>query len=284
VTRLALVTARELPHTDDDRPLLDRAFGAAGASSEWVVWDDPSVDWAGYDLVVVRSPWDYTSNYERFLDWIDLVERASELVNSAAVLRWNSHKSYLAALAGRGVPVVPTVVVDEGAELDLRALLDARDWADAVVKPAVSVGAIGARRVSVDTAARLEADADLLVQPFVPGIAAGETSVVFLDGEPSHAVRKVPATGDFRVQVQHGGREEATRATSAQVDVGLRALSAVADLVDPGGGQVRYARVDTVDTDDGPLLMEVEMIEPALYLHLAPAAAADRFVTAVRRS
>lgn len=282
MTRVALVTARELPHPDDDRPHLDRAFGAAGWSSAWAVWDDPSVDWARFDLVVVRSPWDYTSNYEAFVDWIDRVGRVSTLVNPASVLRWNSHKSYLTALADRGVPVVPTVVVARGAELDLPALLAERGWTDAVVKPAVSVGAIGARRVGIAAAGRETAEVDLLVQPFVPGIAAGETSVIFFGGEPSHAVRKVPATGDYRVQVQHGGRETVARATSAQIDLGRRALSAVAAVVD-GGERVRYARVDSVDTADGPRLMELELIEPALYLHLAPAAA-DRFVAAIGRA
>jgi len=279
--RLALVTARELSHPDDDRPLLDSAFAAVGITPDWVVWDDLSVAWARYDRVVVRSPWDYTAKYERFLDWVDLVGRESVLVNPAPVVRWNSHKAYLGELAERGVPVVPTVVVAAGTELDLAALLAGRGWPSAVVKPAVSVGAIGARRVEGDSTPPLVADVDLLVQPFVPAIAAGETSVVFAGGEPTHAVRKVPAAGDYRVQVQHGGHEVATVATPAQIALGRRALAAMATGFAAEDEAVRYARVDCVDTDAGPLLMELELIEPSLFLHLAPPAAAARFVDAV---
>ena len=184
-------------------------------------------------------------------------------------MAWNSHKSYLLDLADRGVDVVPTAMIPAGTPLELDRLLDEHGWTEAVVKPAVSVGAIGATRVHRGEAAGWRAApglGDLLVQPMMAGVAEGETSMIVIDGRITHAVRKIPAVGEFRVHVQYGGRESVHQPEPAELDLARRALAAV-------GRPLLYGRIDCVASPDGPRLMELELIEPSLFLPLAPPAA-----------
>jgi glutathione synthase/RimK-type ligase-like ATP-grasp enzyme len=242
-----------------------------------VAWDDPGADWSRYDAVWLRSTWNYTQDHDGFLAWVARVATHATLLNPAPIVRWNSHKSYLVDLEERGVDVVPTVVVRSGDGLALDRVLDERGWTEAVVKPAVSVGAIGATRVSRDAAAGWAPDdglGDLLVQPLMPGVSRGETSMIAVEGQVTHAVRKIPATGDFRVHVEYGGEEVTHEPTTAELDLAARALAAV-------GERLLYARVDCVESPDGPRLMELELIEPSLFLPLAPAGALDALADAV---
>jgi hypothetical protein len=212
--RMALVTCEQLPVADDDQAVIDGALHDLGMADrvDWVAWNSDA-HWPAYGLAWIRTPWDYAENYDEFLSWLDRIEDEITVVNPVPVLRWNSHKGYLLDLERAGVPIVPTVVLRRPTPDDLEAVLDRRGWREAVVKPAVSVGAIGASRVSAratTNAAALagavgEGDGDVLVQPFVSGVADGEVSIVMLDGQVSHAVRKVPAAGDFRVHEYYGG-------------------------------------------------------------------------------
>ncbi len=274
---LALVTCGELPVPDVDRPVLDALLAARGVVAEWVPWDDPGVDWSSYRAAWIRSTWNYTAQHRAFTEWVEHAAASTELWNPAPVVRWNSHKSYLLDLAERRVPVVDTVLVIGGEPLDLDEVMDARGWTEAVVKPAVSVGAIGASRIDRDAARDWSPDAglgDLLVQPLVAEVTDGETSMIAVDGRVTHAVRKVPAPGDFRVQIEHGGREIACTPSAAELELAERALAAV-------GRPLLYARVDCVTTPDGPRLMELELIEPTLFLTLAPGPALDALGVAV---
>ncbi len=263
---MALATCSVVPVPDEDRPFIDRVLAERGLAAEWVVWDDPSADWSRYDAVWIRSTWDYTTRHAAFLDWLETVHATTDLWNPAPVVRWNSHKSYLIDLADRGVDVVPTALVRDGDSLELDRLLDERGWTEVVVKPAVSVGAIGATRVQRDEAegwAPAPHLGDLLVQPMVAGVTEGETSMIAVDGRVTHAVRKIPAAGDFRVHVEYGGREVTHEPEPAELALASRALEAV-------GRPLLYARVDCVGTEEGPRLMELELIEPSLFLPLAP--------------
>ena len=166
----------------------------------------------------------------------------TDLWNPAPVVRWNSHKSYLIDLADRGVDVVPTALVRDGDGLALDRLLDDRGWSEVVVKPAVSVGAIGATRVHRDEAADWAPAphlGDLLVQPMMVGVTKGETSMIAIDGRVTHAVRKIPAAGDFRVHVSTAGAKSTHEPEPAEIDAGESALDAV-------GRPLLYARVDCV--------------------------------------
>ncbi len=242
-------------------------------------WDDPSVDWSSFGAAWIRSTWDYTGRSDEFLTWTARVAALTRLWNPAEVVAWNSHKSYLLELAAAGVAVVPTEPVAAGTAVDLVALMDDRGWDEVVVKPAVGAGAVGAERVPRSRArAWTEADRartapDRLVQPLVVEVADGEVSLLVVEGRLTHAVRKVPAPGDFRVHAHLGGRELAHEPTPAERDL-ARAVLAVDALADgplaSGGEPLLYARVDCVTTAQGPQLMELELIEPSLFLPLAP--------------
>jgi glutathione synthase/RimK-type ligase-like ATP-grasp enzyme len=233
-----------------------------------VVWGSP-FDWSTVPLVLVRSPWDYVRSLDAFLSWAEEVDRATVLVNPLRVLAWNSHKSYLAELAGAGVPTVPTSVVPRAASGEARGSELANHRGEVVIKPAVSVGAIGAFRGPAVSAkagehlAGLTAGGDALVQPFQPAVLEeGEISLVYLGGSLSHAVRKVPLGGDYRVQARYGGRVRSHQPTRRQRDVAEAALA-------QAPAPVSYARVDMVGDDD-PLVMELELIEPELFLRFGP--------------
>jgi glutathione synthase/RimK-type ligase-like ATP-grasp enzyme len=267
---VALVTGRSMPRPDGEMPLLVSALDARGVRAHVVVWGSP-FDWSSVPLVLVRSPWDYVGHLDAFLSWAEGVDRVTMLVNPVAVLVWNSHKSYLSALAGRGVPTIPTSVVPHAASSEAQGSALANHRGEVVIKPAVSVGAIGAFRgpaVSAEAGEHLgvlTAKGDALVQPFQPAVLdEGEISLVYLGGAFSHAVRKVPRRGDYRVQVRYGGSVRSHQPTRQQRHV---AETALAEAPAP----VSYARVDMVGEGD-PLVMELELIEPELFLRFDPAA------------
>ncbi len=260
--RVALVTCAAWPNgEEEDAPLLE-ALTAAGAVVGYVCWDDPSVQWPTLDAAVVRSTWDYHERPAAFLEWADYTGSVTHLMNDAAMLRWNAHKSYLLELAGAGVPVVPTVVVPKGGT----HRVPEGEW---VVKPAISIGAEQTHRGA--TQADLEAitaTGDALLQPYLREVTDGEVSVVCIGGRPTHAVRKVPAPGDFRTQAHHGAEITAVAISGAHAQLAQVVLGLLPRVP-------AYARVDVVDTVDGPLLMELELIEPCLWFTAQPSAAGE---------
>ncbi|WP_332819407.1 ATP-grasp domain-containing protein [Sphingopyxis sp.] len=242
------------------------ALAAAGLIVEQRVWSDPG-DLSGYDLVLPLFAWGYQRDVAAWYALLDRLEaEALPVANPVPVLRWNSDKAYLAELGAAGVAVVPTVEV---AMLDNAALMDARaalGVEEVVIKPAISGGADGTHRIALG--ATIPADAlgqRRLVQPLMAGILTeGEVSLFFFAGKLSHAIVKRPASGDFRVQEQFGGRESAWDASDA-----AQALAAAALAVAPA--LPVYARVDMVGDAAGRLhIMELELIEPSLFLHHAP--------------
>jgi len=275
VTDLVLVTGSSMPKPDLESHLLLEILERRGVSARLVPWDS-AYDWAATDVVVIRSPWDYFERLDEFLEWTQRVESITRLANPSTVVRWNTHKGYLLDLAAADVAIVPTRLVPQGTiDVPTELLPDG----EIVVKPAVSVGAIGALRSRSDdprAAAHiidLARNGDVLVQPFIPSVLdSGETSLMFAGGRLSHAVRKVPAPGDYRVQDHHGGTVEPHRATPDEI-----ALAEAALAVAPSS--TTYARVDLVSTGRGPVVMELELVEPALFLDADPRAA-ENFVDA----
>ncbi|HMP44995.1 MAG TPA: hypothetical protein PKD99_07810, partial [Sphingopyxis sp.] len=242
------------------------ALAGAGLAVERRVWGDPG-DLAGFDLILPLFAWGYQRDAASWYALLDRLEaEALPVVNPVPLLRWNSDKAYLTDLAAKGVTVVPTVEVaalNEAGLADARAALGAEE---VVVKPAISGGADGTHRVAAN--ASVPADAlgrRRLVQPLMPGILAeGEVSLFFFAGAFSHAIVKRPAAGDFRVQEQFGGRETAWEASAEACGLAAAALAAAP-------ASPVYARVDMVGDAAGRLhIMELELIEPSLFLHLAP--------------
>lgn len=273
---------------DRDLPVLVRALAAAGSEANAVYWDDPGVDWAGYDLAVIRSTWDYSWRAEEFAAWVTRCGKVTRLVNPAGVVRWNTDKRYLGELAAAGVPVVPTRYLAPG---DAPDLPDDREY---VVKPTSGAGARYAARYTPadrETAlrhlARMHAEGfTAMVQPYMRGIdVTGERALQFFGGRLLHASRKgavlAPGTAYDADKVAHPGLEPWTP-TPAEVSVAESALAAV-----PGDPDLLYARVDLVLGDDGePRLMELELVEPNLFLGLHPdsvPAVADAILAAAGR-
>jgi len=266
--RIALATAAKLPLLNDDDRLLIPALGELGFAAVPAVWDAPAVCWEEFQAVVVRSCWDYHERLEEFLAWVTRLERAGvPLWNPPAVLRWNSHKSYLRDLAARGVPIVPTRWLARSRPVDLATLLRDAGWRDAVVKPAVSASAAGTWRTSTETATtdqgrlnELLLAGDVMVQPFVSEVRdAGEWSILFFGERYSHAVLKRPAVDDYRVQWEFGGSAVTLAPPPGLVADATAVMAAVQ-------GQPLYARVDGVERAGRLVLMELELVEPHLFL------------------
>ncbi|MFD3457182.1 RimK family alpha-L-glutamate ligase [Streptomyces sp. NPDC058691] len=288
--RIALVTyaPRQGTSLDRDLPSLRDAVAATGAETFVVHWDDPAVDWASHDLVVIRSTWDYTWRTEEFLPWVDRCGAVTRLANPPGVVRWNSDKRYLGELSTRGVPAVATRYLPPGTEPD--GLPGDHEY---VVKPAAGAGARYAGRYRADGhdvarahIARMHAEGlTAMVQPYMPAIdTSGERALVFIGGRFLHAVAKNAvlshATAYDERKVAHPGVRPWTP-TAAELATAEAALAVV-----PGGSELLYARVDLVDDEDGaPCVMELELIEPNLFLDLHPASlpvVADAIASAAR--
>jgi hypothetical protein len=287
--RVALVTCRELPQADPDTRQLIAPLAKRGLLAVPVVWDDPDVDWDAFDLAIVRSSWDYAARRAEFLDWAARVPR---LANESHVLEWNTDKHYLAELATRGVPVVPTTWVHPDGSWYLPPASNENLW---VVKPAVSLCALDTgrydlgnpdqRSLAVEHVRRLQAKGRVvMIQPYLKRIdSVGETSLIFIAGRFSHAVRKGavldgPDRGIDNRFVLQGGLDLQHRGPSrVEMSLALRALAAVPCPAD----RLLYARVDLVPGDDGPpVVLEIELTEPQLFFGLVRDAA-ERFASAI---
>lgn len=275
--RVAIATCSEPQRPDADIPPLGSALRKIGSESAAIAWTDPDADWAGYDRVLLSSTWDYDEHPEEFRRWIGDVAVETELRNRAELIEWNLDKRYLRELGEAGVPVIDTIWTEPGGEVEAFEAACELGWEQLVAKPAVDLGAKGLHRTDRGgCAAALRAiDAPALLQPFLHSLVSeGELSLVMIAGELSHVVRKRPGGGDFRVQPQYGGTAERIDPTPEAADL---ARAAIAAAPQPG----LYARVDLVRASDGSLrVIELEMIEPALYLELAPEAA-ERLALAI---
>lgn len=259
--RVALATSLvDLP--PGDAALLE-ALQRRGARAAPAIWSSSTVDWRTYDLVVIRSCWDYHLRLDQFLAWVAALDATGvPVVNPPALVRWNARKTYLRELEAIGLPVPETIWLDEGDTVDIAAMCRARGWERAVVKPVVSASAYrtARRRTGI-------ARGPAMVQAFQPAILReGEWSVVFLAGVRSHDVRKRARASDFRVQHEHGGTAHVEAAPAA---VHALASRAVSHLPAPAA----FARIDIVADGDEARLMEVEVIEPELFLDMVPGAA-----------
>lgn len=282
VQRLAWVSAREARGQDEDEPLALAALARAGVETEVVCWDNPEVDWSRFDRAVLRSTWDYHRHLDDFLRWLDEVDGLTELVNPLALVRWSLDKHYLADLEGTGVPITPTVYIAPGEQ-------SVFPEGDFVVKPAVGAGSQEAACYGADQegvalahiAALHAAGKVALVQPHLGSVATeGEWPMVFFDGVFSHCANKHVDLPRARTL---GGlfapeSTRAHRAKAAQIDVARAAVEVVRSRL----GTPTYARIDLVRNDAGQFcVMEVELVEPSLFLREGGPAATERLVAAL---
>lgn len=264
--------------------LLAAALAARGLAARRVSWSRADVDWSSFAAAVLRTTWDYFDRIGEFTAWLDRVAEATTLLNPAPLVRWNVDKHYLRDLEDRGVHTVPTVFVEQGTAAPLAELLRAHALPEAVIKPAVSGAARHTYRIDPGNVAVLEPvwaerlrHEAMLLQPLQRDVLEhGETTVVVIDGRATHALRKRPKPGDFRVQDDHGGTVHPHEPSPPELALAEQAMAAC----DP---QPVYGRVDMVRDNDGRLaVMELEVVEPELWLRLQPAAA-ERLADAIAR-
>jgi glutathione synthase/RimK-type ligase-like ATP-grasp enzyme len=286
IDSLAWVTTADARGSDDDEPLALAALAGTGVRVDVVDWDDPAADWAAYDRIALRSTWDYAQRLTEFLGWLDRVEAVTEVRNPAAVVRWNLDKHYLAELADAGVPTIPTTFVEPGEPVRF-------DGADVVVKPAVGAGSrdVGAYRADQHDLARAHVErlhargASVLVQPQVRSVAEeGEWGLLFFAGRYSHAANKRVALAPAGAVDELFVAEELAAHEAGPAEVAV--ARAAVDLLAARFGVPAYARVDLVRDDsaraaDGFRVLEVELVEPSLFLPQADAGAAGRLAAAL---
>lgn len=263
---VTIVTHSGLPRGAPDDQLLADAFSRLGVSSRFSAWDDPEVCWSETSLTIVRSAWTYHRSPDQWLAWIKRVARETRLMNAASILQWNTDKRYLRSLAAAGINCVPTHFVERGEAMPLRSVMRERGWADVIVKPAIGASAAGTRRFTADLSAETGEDhlanllsrSAVLVQPYQSAVESErERSLVFIDGVFAHAFTK-PA---FNTDAAGGTALLPHEPTAAELALADAALTASPDCP-------VYARVDMVPSPSGPLLMELELIEPDLGLRL----------------
>ncbi|MGC0274782.1 ATP-grasp domain-containing protein [Pseudactinotalea sp. Z1739] len=295
-SRVALVTCADLPRLhEEDRPLVP-ALADREVHAEAAVWNDPGVDWSTYDLVLVRSAWDYAAHRDDFVAWAQSVPR---LLNPPNVLRWNTDKHYLQPLADHGLPVVDTRWLEPEREFtkrDLHNRFPARE--EFVIKPAISAGSMDTaryrvladdRRAAIEHASRLLADGrSVMVQRYVPEVdVLGEIALVFFHGTYSHAARKgTILEGAERAEAGRYLQEEMEpyRASREEIQAGQEVLAFARARI-PGRSissrPLPYARVDLIPTHGGAsLLMELELVEPNLFCSLE-SGAIERFADSI---
>jgi glutathione synthase/RimK-type ligase-like ATP-grasp enzyme len=288
--RIALVTARQALSLDEDLSPLADALHHVGVEAHIVPWDAPR-DWSQFDMLLLRSTWDYTARLEEFLDWAQRASQAAALVNNLATIRWNIDKHYLGALAAAGVAVVPTTFLEPGADVGraLERFLAQDRCAQLVIKPAIGAGSRDAQRherharaSAAAHAARLLAQGrSVLLQPYLGRVdEEGEAALIFFAGEFSHSIRKGPllqAGAGATTELFAAETISAREAAADELALARQALAAVPCAVP------LYARVDLLRDGQGqPRLLELELIEPSLFFAHAPQAAA-RFAECIRR-
>jgi glutathione synthase/RimK-type ligase-like ATP-grasp enzyme len=277
MTDFTFVTYSGMPELDADDRLAVDVLAQRGYEVATAVWDDPAVHWSGAGTVIIRSTWDYNLKHEAFLAWAQSVTRVAPLYNPLELVRWNIHKSYLSDLASKGVSVVPTLWLAAKSQAELRTVLAAAGWPEAVIKPGIGLSTYGVRRVSGTAQDQAHLDGllvehDVMVQPFIKSVQDyGERSLMFINGTYSHAARKTA----FQPLLPTGeAGETPAEATGAEIAVAAKAMQALPTAA-------LYARVDLVHGAAGePLVIECELIEPTLFLSMHPRAA-HRFADAL---
>ncbi|MCB9852861.1 MAG: hypothetical protein H6819_07175 [Phycisphaerales bacterium] len=277
--KIALATCTTLPDWEvDDRPL-EAAFRAAGVEIATPAWDDATIDWSIFDACLIRTTWDYSQRRDEFVGWADRVSERTILLNPARIVRWNTNKRYLRDLESQGVPTIPTVWLEKGSHPDVGQILAERQWQRAFLKPVVGASSSGTMRFDAGAEGIQRARAhlaellpthEMMLQPYYASVEKeGEYSVIFIDGQSTHAVRKVPVAGDYRVQDDYGAHDEPIQLSERDLRVAAEAV------VRAGAGErLLYARADFLRAPDGTLRMnELEVVEPSLFFRHRPEAA-----------
>jgi Prokaryotic glutathione synthetase, ATP-grasp domain len=285
--KFSFITYCELPTLDPDDQLIARALEARGHNTQPLVWNDRGVDWKQAGTCVVRSTWDYHKHVQEFSRWINEVAKQTVLLNAPSLMLWNMNKRYLLGLENLGIRIVPTILCSSESIPNIESLCVRKGWNTLIIKPAIGLATHGVKKfgttqvdleLAMEHTTSLLKDGDVLIQPYLPSVeTSGEKSLVFIGGEFSHAVRKMPFQA-LAVAGQAG--ETLAVATPDEIEFGSKVLNVLHE-------KTLYARVDIVcDESFGdrvesgversggePVLLELELIEPSLFLSMKPSAA-----------
>jgi glutathione synthase/RimK-type ligase-like ATP-grasp enzyme len=271
---IALATTADQPDITPSDQLYAEALRRRGCEVVGAPWNGPGVAFEGAAAVVIRSTWGYYRQLAKFAAWAEAMAASTVLLNPIGLVRWNLRKDYVGKLAAAGVRVPHTRIVARSPAA-IEQVFDETGWPRAVVKPMTGGGGYSVELLTRDAVGdatdRLTSD-DVLVQEFLPEIAAGELSLIYFDGLFSHAIRKRPPQGEFRVNSRFGATRVAETPPRDVVEQGAAALRTLPEVP-------LYARIDGVVRDDALIVIEVEVLEPALFMEFDPASA-ERFAEA----
>lgn len=280
--KVAFVTCGEFANLSEDDQVAVAVLEKRGIKVEPAVWDSDAVDWKAFDVIILRSTWDYFRNYDSFMSWISTMEhKGVPFWNPIKVVRWNSEKTYLKELANKGIMIAPTIIIERGATRSLEGVVKDYAWTKAVVKPTIGGASYETWLTDPQTAPDdqsafegLLKKSGAIVQAFIPEVTQkGEWSFIFFNKQYSHTVLKQPRPGDFRVQRHYGG----TTTTQQPPQALINQAAAIVNMIE---GPLLYTRVDTVEVNGRLMLMELELIEPLLFFSYDPQAA-ERFADAL---
>lgn len=267
LNEVVFITSSESPHLSASDSLLITPLRKKEIIVRALPWDDLEIDWTRFTSIILRSCWNYHYNYPLFLKWLwKLKEKHVQLWNPIDVVIWNSNKKYLRDLENKGIPTIPTVWVSQKEKIELEIISKDKGWKDMVIKPCVgasaheiikaSFGAYISAQIKID---ELVQKTDVMIQPLMHEvITEGEYSLIFIDGEFSHAILKRPKKGDFRSNYHYG-------ATKKKVTLDKRFISQALNILKTIESPLLYARVDGIRRKDTFILMELELIEPHLF-------------------
>jgi glutathione synthase/RimK-type ligase-like ATP-grasp enzyme len=268
--KFTFVTYADLPNLDADDRLVVVELEKRGFNCAVAVWNDDNISWSNAGICVLRSTWDYHLHYAKFLYWLNRVSALTTVWNDVEIVRWNSNKRYLLDLQRASIPIVPTVLFEKEQSVDLLKIMDEHGWDRGILKPAIGLSTLGVKKIGRSEPGiqahlnNMLESGDVLLQPLIQTVfERGERALVFLGGKYSHTVRK----SAFQPLAQAGeAGETIVEPEQSELDLAHRVLARVKK-------PALFARVDIIRAVDGQdLLMELELVEPSLYLGMHKAA------------
>lgn len=272
---VALVTCGTYPNLSESDKLLIKPLKQEGIIAHTVPWDERAIDWTLFDAVVLRSCWNYHKNYKNFLDWIQQIEILKiPMFNSPDIVRWNSHKSYMKDLQKKKVNAVPSIFLSQNTQQNIQRIMTMYGWQDIVIKPMVGGSSYEIFRVRKGGEARGQIQLDTLlqkmdcmIQPILSQVFnTGEYSFIFIDGNYSHTVQKIPKKGEYRTNYRFQPEESLLTPPKHLIQQASRIMDTIHTAT-------LYARLDGINNNETLILMELELIEPRLYFDFYPKAA-----------
>jgi glutathione synthase/RimK-type ligase-like ATP-grasp enzyme len=277
---VGILTCARLPELLESDQKLIPLFKEYTITAKAVIWDDESIDWTAFDYLLFRNTWDYYQKEAAFNDWLRKIESLGiKTLNPIATIQQNKHKFYLKELENKGVLILPTIFLEKNSTKNLDAVLP-KNWQKIVIKPAFSAGSYLTKLVDRSEIGSIQNEfqehfitKDFLLQEFRPEIKElGETSFIFFNGIFSHAINKKPTEGDFRVQIQYGGKYTLLESNIELINQAKQVLEQIPE-------KLLYARIDGIVKENQLHLMEIELIEPDLYFDIAKGSR-ERFLEA----